>query len=391
MDTTETELIDAIYGAVATPQAWATAIELLRNYFNVQGAVFGIYDHVNPELADPKISLSVTSGAWSDAAMNHYRRHYWQHDPAPGKMAHVPVGTFESSENWFTAAELRKMVFVNEFLYPLDLAECIGGQIVNLPGGFSAISLLRSRRRAPFGQADFANLQRIVPHLTRAFQLRRKFALLDLKANLLATMADRLPVGIIALSDDDQPIHVNKAALEFAARKDGLRIDVRGNLRAHARAADERLQDLVRLVQRGGSGGIVRIPREGKPSPYAVLIAPLPPGTGLITTEQDGRCGVLLLIHDPDATIPSHTQILAATFGLTQRGAELAAALTAGEDLAEFADRNAVSLNTVRFHLKSVFARMGVRTQAQMVRMAVRTLLEFSVGSDRPQSLQKSK
>jgi len=60
--------------------------------------------------------------------------------------------------------------------------------------------------------------------------------------------------------------------------------------------------------------------------------------------------------------------MLARVFGLTRREAELVAALAGGLGTAEFAMQAGISLNTVRFHLKSVYAKVGVHGQADLLR-----------------------
>jgi DNA-binding CsgD family transcriptional regulator len=136
---------------------------------------------------------------------------------------------------------------------------------------------------------------------------------------------------------------------------------------------------LTQSVQTGGVGGIARIPRARAESAYAVLVAPLPAGTGLTGSFETGRSGVFLLIHNPDARMPMPAEALGAAFGLTARGAELAVALAAGEDLKDYAERTGLSVHTARFHLKTAFARMNVRTQAQLVRHVVRALADFAL------------
>ena len=70
--------------------------------------------------------------------------------------------------------------------------------------------------------------------------------------------------------------------------------------------------------------------------------------------------------------------LLGTAFGLTERGAQLAAALANGEDLRAYSERTGVALNTCRFQLKSVFARMGAHSQSELVRLAIRTLAEWA-------------
>jgi DNA-binding CsgD family transcriptional regulator len=377
MDHGEGDLIGAFYQAVIAPETWSAALATLQERFKAEAAILGIYDPTAHSL-----SLSFSSGAWTSDVMKSYAREFVQVDPAVPKFAHQPAGKATTSEKLLTAGERRDGAFYNEFLKPLDLSDCLGARLLDIPHGFSALAVHSGRKRQPFGAAETAALERLVPHATRAFQLYRTFVLLDQKMTMLATVVDRLTVGLIARDREDNPIHANHVALALVARKDGLRQDPDGQLRASNRVADGRLVALQRAVHRGGPGGIVRVPREHSQHAYAILVAPLPAGTGLAGAFGEGRGGTLVLIHDPDRKTPSSAQTLSAMYGLTLRGAELAAALAAGEDLKHFAERAGISMHTVRFHLKGLFASLGVRTQSQLVRLTVRALAEFSLARD---------
>jgi DNA-binding CsgD family transcriptional regulator len=367
------DLVHAFYDGVTAPRAFASAVDLLRAAFDAQASILGVYDPVIPD-----ISLSIASGAWTPDVMQSYMREFVRLDPAPAKYACLPIAKSATSSQLFSAAELRRQIFFNEFLKPAGLVEVLAGRIAEVPGGFAAIGVHRGSRRSPFSADDIAAMDKILPHVARAFQLRRTFAIHSVKAASLASTIDYLTVGVIASSAEGRPLHTNVAARALAARDDGLRLDGTGRCRSRDSDADAHLLALYESVRAGGVGGIVRIRRSVRGA-YAALVAPLPSGTGLGGSPGEGCTGVLTLIHDPEAATPAPPDILKAAFGLTNRGAELVAALAAGEGLKEYAERTGLSLHTARFHLKSVFARMGVRTQAQLVRAAVRALTEFAL------------
>jgi DNA-binding CsgD family transcriptional regulator len=377
MEQGDADLIGAFYQAAVEPTAWSDVLARLQTRFDAHAAILGIYDPASQQL-----SLSFSSGAWTKDVMDSYASDFVKVDPAVPKFARQPAGKATTSEQLLTTAERRNGVFYHDFLKPLGVADVLGARLLDIPRGYSALAIHSGGKREPFDLAEIAALERLVPHATRAFQLFRTFVLLDQKMTVLASMVDRLAVGLIARDREDNPLHTNHAALAMVARKDGLRQDADGQLRANNRAADSHLVTLQRAVYRGGAGGIVRVPREHSHHAYAVLVAPLPAGTGLAGAIGEGRSGMLILIHDPDRKTPTPVQTLAAMFGLTIRGAELAAALAAGEDLNEFADRTGISMHTVRFHLKGLFATLGVRSQSQLVRLTVRALAEFSLARD---------
>jgi DNA-binding CsgD family transcriptional regulator len=62
----------------------------------------------------------------------------------------------------------------------------------------------------------------------------------------------------------------------------------------------------------------------------------------------------------------SHVARCRARFDLTEAQARLALFLAEGGTIAEYAETMAISVSTVRSHLKAIFAKTGVRRQAEL-------------------------
>ena len=86
-----------------------------------------------------------------------------------------------------------------------------------------------------------------------------------------------------------------------------------------------------------------------------------------------------MVVHDPDSRPSNAAEILENALHLPKSAARVVAALAADDDLKSIADREGVTIHTVRFHLHNALARTGARTQAELVRIAVRLLRDFSL------------
>jgi DNA-binding CsgD family transcriptional regulator len=359
-------LVDRLYETVVAPELWSETVDQLRLSFGVAGAAVGYLD---PE--STHVSLMVTAGIWDAETSAQYLQDFAVFDPLPARYARVPFGKVISSQQLVSADEARRNVFFNELYHPLGLVETVGGRLAHHSDGFGFVGLHRDSARAEFDRTDTAKLERLVPHLARVVSLRRAFARIEIKADALASMADRLKAGVVILDPQGQ-------SRRLMLRKDGLFVDRQGQLRATDRTTDRALADMQACVPQGQSGGLVRIPRDDA-RPYVVLVAPLPAGTGILGSIGEGRVGVLVLVHDPDTTgrPPAHT--LAAVLGLTPSAAELTAALVAGEELKDYAERKGITIHTARFHLKSAFSHLGIRSQTQLVALAIRALADLHI------------
>ena len=203
----------------------------------------------------------------------------------------------------------------------------------------------------------------------RAEQLERRFEHLTGIAGALVRFVDELTVGVVVLDGDGRALHVNRCAEALVARGDGMRLERNGRPGAISPDAAAALGELIASVLRAsapGAGGTVRVPRRGGHAAYCVLVAPPP--------AQDGGAGALLLIHDPDALVLPLPAMLRTLFNLTARESELVVALVAGLRLAEIASQSGTSLNTVKFHLKSVYLKTDTNSQAALIRKVAASL-----------------
>jgi hypothetical protein len=147
--------------------------------------------------------------------------------------------------------------------------------------------------------------------------------------------------------------------------------------------ANAAMQGIARRARRcsgRGPGGIVTVPRREGAKDYVILVAPPPGALRDLTWDSAGEAGALILVHDPDARPPQNAaEILEQAMHLPKGAARLVAALCADEDLKSFSEREGITIHTVRWHLRAALARTGARTQAELVRLAVRLLRDIAL------------
>ena len=95
--------------------------------------------------------------------------------------------------------------------------------------------------------------------------------------------------------------------------------------------------------------------------------------------DRAGMAGALVLVHDPDSRSQAPPEVLERALNLPKGAAKVVVALAGDEDLKSFAEREGVTIHTARFHLHTALARTGTRSQAELVRIAVRLLRDFAL------------
>jgi DNA-binding CsgD family transcriptional regulator/PAS domain-containing protein len=125
----------------------------------------------------------------------------------------------------------------------------------------------------------------------------------------------------------------------------------------------------------GDAGGLLLVPRVWPLRPLTMSVTPL------VSPRRRGdvmpgiaRPAALLLIHDPDRTVPLPAERLCRVFGLTPAEARLAAALAGGSTLGQYADRARIKIGTARWYLKQVLAKTGAHRQSELVRNVIATV-----------------
>ena len=369
----DADIVAALYGGIVDEAKLESAIAALARRFACHSASIVSFDPTTPSA-----SIAVGAGTFDAEAKRRYEADFAVHDPAPAVLARLPSGSAYASDRLFPAESRRKSVMLQEFLRPLGIEETLGGTVSSADGRFGFLTVHRGTDRQSFDDTEIVAMEQVVPHVARALQLRHAFAQMQTNAALLAAMIDRLPAGIVVIDAGGAVVHVNHAAREIAARGDGLWLDRAGIPHATNRTAERELARCRTDAMAGKAGGIVRFPRRPAVLHYAALIAPLPDSAAFDLDSGRGRAGgTLVLIHDPDAKSATPPESIAAIFDLPPATARLLAALVEGEEPKDYAERNGVTYDAVRHHLKTAFSRTGIRTTSRLMQLVARALGEI--------------
>jgi PAS domain-containing protein len=368
----EERFLDALYRGVTDGDKFGDALKLIQDMFGCRGVALVAVDS-----QDPTANLAATAGLMAEN-LQLYTEKFAALDPAPAMFTRIPAGTANATDRMFTPEQLSKDRFYQEFFLPIGLVETLGGHIYSDRGNFSLIGLIRGADRKPFDDEDIANLERLIPHMARALQLRQAFFRVDAKSLGLQATANRLSAGLVLLDEDGNSVFINAAMQAIAQSGDGLALDRGGRPLPINIAARQRFDALLKKVNGGGAGGILSVPRDGLRN-YVVMVAPAPSSSVQSERERQGPAGAIVLVHDPEIGVRDAVEILEQGLRLPNGAARVVAALAGDDDLKSFAKREGVTIHTARFHLRAALTRTGARNQAEVVRLAVRLLRDVAL------------
>lgn len=228
----------------------------------------------------------------------------------------------------------------------------------------------------PFSAADIATIQQLFPHFCRAVRIHREFELLRNRDDQLSSALSRLTLGVLVVAPGGRVVYRNETADLLLDGHPAIGLTAEGRLRVWSaeeqRQLDQLLCALATAERRAEvRGRAIGIHHPGRDLPLTLMAAPLEaPLGGMNGTSVEGYVAVYLA--DPESPTFVQAETLQSLYGLSPAEAAVAISLANGLTLEEISRSNGVSTETVRSQLKSVFSRMGVNRQQDVVRVVLK-------------------
>jgi DNA-binding CsgD family transcriptional regulator/PAS domain-containing protein len=359
---TESELVGLLYDAALGRTTWSKVVEALGQLLDCSSVYIGDPQHVSSDIA----------AAYRIPArfLELYRTEFYKHDPWAAGAARL--GVYNKAQRGSDLVDdlvFERSSFYNDFLRDQNDAYHLAGALVGRPHGRSLIvGCHRPRALEAFSDEALAQLDRLLPHISRAAELHQ---------SLLIThdTLDQMPLGTIQLNHEARLLQANEAAQHILKSEDGLEI-ANSHIRAAGRNDDQALQRLIAgaieisygYAARDGGGGFIRISRKSGKIPYSVLVSPV--GLDRIVLSSSSPAA-LLFVSDPAAEGVVRPNDLRELFDLSPAEAQLVVGLTEGKSLRDIADLNGVSISTVRTLLQRAAAKTETNSQRDLLRLVL--------------------
>ena len=249
-----------------------------------------------------------------------------------------------------------------------DLRYFVGSNLADTHRYKLMWSLQRSRHQGHAQRLEIELVNFLNPHLSCALLLADQIGTLRSFERFSSAVFEALPHALFALDDQGAVLFVNRAAELLLENGDGLTC-MASKLQTRVSAERSQLDRLIReaaLFDIAGAGGWLRISRSNGGPPYAAFVAPLNCGDEELLAAQ---AKVLVIVHDTADHRAADPHMLMQVYGLTDAEARLASALSAGHSIESAAALVQVQPATVRSQLKSIFRKVGVNRQQDLVRL----------------------
>lgn len=229
----------------------------------------------------------------------------------------------------------------------------------------TTIGLFREGRG--FGDGETATLSRLLPHLRRVLQLRRRLHKAEHLARLGYAAFEALPGSAVVVDSDCHVIYANSSAARALSQRD-LPIYLSpemnsGKMRLYVdnRGRSVQLSAMISDAAYGGNGGAMRFELDtgsgNRVRQFAVFVLPQPTQISASTVFAGEGDPVLIMVHELSRPTVVSPLLLRDLFGLSAAESEVAMALLGGQTSETVARNREVSLETVRTQIRMVLRK----------------------------------
>lgn len=380
------ECVGKLHEGIADPDSWTSGLDGLCNLVGNSLLLLGVVDRERRNFEDiighrmlPE-SFALVRGPLANEIDN----------PWLAMLPNQPLRRPLTLDHLIRQEDLERTRLWTDLYLPFDVSASAGAVLERQPEAAEIVTIARLGPEPEFRTVELETFARLIPHLARAWRVKRTLADWQSRAGALESVLDRLDRAVIVTGAEGQVRFANRAADRLLSRGDG--IGARGG---RLRAARPRQTDvLLSLIERAAHTGVgaacvavdaIALPRDDEVCPLAVVAEPLAPPHGE-ALGQSSCPGSILFIGDSETSTRPSIERLRTVYGLTPAEARLTALVVSGESVASAAEELGVSQNTAKYHLKSVFGKVGVGRQSQLVR---RVLADVG-GLAEPEKLQPS-
>ena len=204
-------------------------------------------------------------------------------------------------------------------------------------------------------------LRAVSRHIATALAYRAELIDTRRRSEVFADGLDRLSVGAMIVQENGQPIDANRAARRILDQRDGLSV-MGGKICASVPADQKAMRRLMDAVLTGkvAQGGMQLQRPSGEPDLYILFLRRRP-------LQGVMRPGLRILLRDPLAGALHSRAALASLYGLTTAEAAITLELSNGRPPEEVEEMLAIRHNTMRAHLRAIYAKLGVSSHAALV------------------------
>jgi DNA-binding CsgD family transcriptional regulator len=368
----QARLLPRIYDAATSETFWQAALDAVAEACGAKSAVLFALDDVGIPFSVQRSSSLFAEDDLEFYLQNlmTYEQEGWEH------LRSKPVRSLILDQTvWPDVDDLKRRPDYDWLRGKAGVARRSAARLNESTGWSDSITLqfCASTDRVP--DTLVRQAEAVLPHLAKVVELNRSFSILRTRFEGTLSALDHLKVGVCVTSRKGDVLVANAEADRIFSLRDGLLLGKDQLLRCSSNEETSRLRaaiiDATKTVE--GLGGtiqsLITLPRRGARHPLLVEIAPLSDPSGELYTSL---AGAIVFIVDPERPGPCSAEGIIRCFGLTSAEAETCRFLIEGLTDSAIADSRAVSMETTKSQIKSIYRKTGTTRRTDLIRLALK-------------------
>jgi DNA-binding CsgD family transcriptional regulator/PAS domain-containing protein len=368
--TAQARLVESIYAAAASPELWPDTLADVCDGIGAGGGMIVYHPRASQ-------GFFVTGRLREDLNELYVKEH--SVNPFTLAAPRLPKGEPLLSNAFVDMNFVRRTAMFADIWIPQRIESIIQTVHPSLStnGGVGGFGFTLNVRQLDSASTAQRRLKRFLPHLGRALDMSLDIGRrLTVNHGLVETIA-AMPGAALLLNEKGRIVFANVAAEYLLAENDGLTIRRADDWRLSAEDEQENaaLAVAIRSSVQVATGidaewsGRVRVSRRsGKPA-LVVLLTPLTSPFHPFAAALPQTASVLVQILGGADLPQSRVAAFGEIYGLTEAEMRVAAVIGSGLSAPQAAAHLAVSLHTVKTHLRHCFDKTGVRSQVELTRL----------------------
>jgi DNA-binding CsgD family transcriptional regulator len=360
-------LIESIYRTVGEPDAWHG---LLRELVAVTHSRSARLLVMNREANHVTFSVKLNI---DDNYHRQYVEHYVNTCPWRTELGLMRPGRLYSTYLHFTCPQQNfyRTEFFNDWARHQNIHHGVCGTVYRDASTSVQMLVQRTRGQGYYTEAETDFINELVPHIQQSFLIAGQLAKTQAQSEAIALAAGSEPLPFLLL-DRSLRITYSSPGMEKLIA-DGPCLEVRNSrLLITDELHNRRLRRLLRECLTAADsrtflpcGGTLAVPRPSAPD-LQLLVRPVHPDVPVLIGPPSAY--VAVYFYDSEARVEIDHERLRKFYSLSDAEIRVATAMVDTPDSAEVAKRCAISLHTVRSHIKAIFSKTGTHSQADLMK-----------------------
>jgi DNA-binding CsgD family transcriptional regulator/PAS domain-containing protein len=362
---TAAKIIGQIYDCVFQPDCWPGLLKLISSIGENAGSSIVVHDR-----AGVGRSRVFEHGADQSHLRLYFEKLASMKLTASGRPHFRTLGDITTLTMLCGEKESIEHDFYIRWVKPSGFRDMIGVLVLKSGRRLAWFSVARTEVQTRYRQSDLEFMDWLAPHICRAFTMADIFDMQAIRLERLEQTVDALSTGVF-LADHDGITYMNSSAKKLIDRGATLKIKNNRLTSVRPRAAD-RLSHAISASLGGAAPEKVGTHMVAIPDVEGggLLANVLPLSWQSAHNPLVGLPGsAAIFVQDASAPPQFAGKAFAKLYGLTPAELRVSLEVAKGNGLHELTEALGISANTVKTHLKHVFAKTGVTRQGDLTRL----------------------